>query len=150
MSLHCKHCSENICCCCLVTKSCPTLFHPMNCSTPGFPVLHCLQEFAQVHVHWVSDTIQPSHPLMMPSPPAHNLSQHQYFPMSWLSASGGQSIRASTSVLPMNIQGWLPLGWSDWLSTLWTSFNNSYVIIPVINARNTESRGRVTSETPSW
>ena len=43
-----------------VAKSCPTLWDPMDCSTPGFPVLHCLLEFAQVHIHWVSDAIQPS------------------------------------------------------------------------------------------
>ena len=55
-------------CCCSVTKSCPTLCEPMNCSTPDFPVLHYPLKFAQVHVHWVSDTIQPSHPLLPPSP----------------------------------------------------------------------------------
>ena len=49
----------------------------MNCSMPGFPVLHCLLEFAQTHVHWVSDAIQPSHPLSPHSPPARNLSHHQ-------------------------------------------------------------------------
>ena len=49
--------------CCSVTKSCLTLCDPMYCSTPGFPVLHQLPEFAQTHVHWVSDAIQPSHPL---------------------------------------------------------------------------------------
>ena len=49
----------------------------MDCSTPGFPVLHYLPEFAQTHVHWVDDAIQPSHPLSPPSPPALNLSQHQ-------------------------------------------------------------------------
>ena len=42
----------------------PALWDPMNCSTPGFPVLHYLREFAQTHVHWVSDVIQPSHPLL--------------------------------------------------------------------------------------
>ena len=46
-----------LCSCCSVTKSCPTLCNPMNCSTPGFPVLHHLLEFAQTHVHWVSDVI---------------------------------------------------------------------------------------------
>ena len=46
-------------CCCSVTKSCLTLCNPMDCSTPGFPVLHCLQEFAQIHVHWVVDARQP-------------------------------------------------------------------------------------------
>ena len=50
-------------CCCSVAKSCPTLCDPVNCSMPGFPVLHYLPEFAQTHVHWVSDAIQPSHPL---------------------------------------------------------------------------------------
>ena len=50
-------------CCCSVAKSCPTLFDPMDCSMLGFPVLHCLLEFAQTHVHRVSDAIQPSHPV---------------------------------------------------------------------------------------
>ena len=49
--------------CYSVAKLCPTLWDPMNCSTPGFPVLHYLPEFAQTHVHWVSDAIQSSHPL---------------------------------------------------------------------------------------
>ena len=49
----------------------------MDCSTPGFPVLHYLLEFAQTHVHWVGDTIRPSHPRSSPSPPAFSLSQHQ-------------------------------------------------------------------------
>ena len=49
-----------------VTQSCPTLCVPMNCSTPGLPVHHQLPEFTQTHVHWVGDTIQPSHPLSSP------------------------------------------------------------------------------------
>ena len=53
------------------------LCDPMDCSMPGFPVLHHLPEFAQTRVHQVSDAIQPSHPLLSPSPPAFNLSQHQ-------------------------------------------------------------------------
>ena len=63
--------------CCSVTKSCPALCNPMDCSTPGFPLLHRLSEFAQTHVHWVGDAIQPSHPLSSPSPPALNLSHYQ-------------------------------------------------------------------------
>ena len=51
----------------------------MDCSTPGFPVHHHLPEFTQTQVHRVTDTIQPSHPLLSPSPPAFNLSQHQVF-----------------------------------------------------------------------
>ena len=60
-----------------VAQSCPTLCDPMNRSTPGLPVHHQLLEFTQTHVHRVSDTIQPSHPLSSPSPPAPNPSQHQ-------------------------------------------------------------------------
>ena len=60
-----------------VTQSCPTLCDPMNCSTPGFPVLRYLLEFAQTHAHRVGDAFQPSHPLLSPSPPAFSLSQHQ-------------------------------------------------------------------------
>ena len=60
-----------------VAQSCLTLCNSMNCSTPGFPVLHYLPQFTQLHVHWVRDAIQPSHPLSSPSLPAFNLSQHQ-------------------------------------------------------------------------
>ena len=58
---------------------CPTVCNPMNCSTLGLPVHHHLLEFTQTHVHWVSDAIQPSHPLSSPSPPTFSLSQHQVF-----------------------------------------------------------------------
>ena len=64
-------------CCCSAPKSCLTLCDHMNCNMPGFPVLHCLPESAQIHVHWVSDSIQPPHPLPLSSPFAFNLSQHQ-------------------------------------------------------------------------
>ena len=99
-----------------VTQSCLTLCDPMDCSTPGFPVHHQLQELAQTHVHLVSDAIQLSHPLLSPSPPAFNLSQHHSFPVSQLFISGGQSIGASASVLPMNIQDWFPLGLTGLIS----------------------------------
>ena len=58
----------------------------MNCSTPGLPVHHQLLEFTQTHVHWVIDAIQPSHPLLSPSPPAFNLCQHQGL-FQWVSSS---------------------------------------------------------------
>ena len=64
---------------------CPILCKPMYCSMPGFLVLHHLPELAQTHVHWVGDTIQPSHPLSSPSPPAFNLSQHQGL-FQWVSS----------------------------------------------------------------
>ena len=64
-------------CYCSVAKLWLTLCDPMDCSTPGFPVLHHLPEFAQTHVHWVGDAIQLSLPLSSPSPPAFSLSHHQ-------------------------------------------------------------------------
>ena len=86
----CYHCLVRyavwLCCCCSVTWLCPALCNPMDCSTPGFPVLHHLPEFAQIHLHWVGDAIQPSHPLLSPSPPAFNLSQHQGL-FQWVSSS---------------------------------------------------------------
>ena len=64
-------------CCCSVVRAYLTLYDPMECSTPGFPVLHQFPELAQTHVHRISDAIQPSHPLSSPSPSAFSLSQHQ-------------------------------------------------------------------------
>ena len=101
-------------CSCSVAKSCLTLWNPMDCSTPGFPVLHHLLEFTQTHVQWVGDAIQSS---VVPfssrfqSSPASGS-----FQMSQLFASGGQSTRASAALLPVNLQGWFPLGWTGWLS----------------------------------
>ena len=69
-----------------VTQLCPTLCDPMNHSTPGLSVHHQLPETTQTHVHWVSDAIQPSHPLSSPSPPPLNLSQHQDL-FHWVSSS---------------------------------------------------------------
>ena len=60
-----------------VAQLCLTLCDPMYCSTPSFPVHHQLPKFAQTHVHWVGDSILPSHPLLSPSPPTFNLSQYQ-------------------------------------------------------------------------
>ena len=65
------------CCWCSVAKSCPALWDPMNWRTPGFSVLHYLQEFAEPHGHWDGEVIQPSHPLFFPSPPVLSLSQDQ-------------------------------------------------------------------------
>ena len=66
--------------------SCIWLCDPMDCSSPGLSILHCLLEFPQIHVRWVSDAIQPSHPLLSPSPPALNLSQHQGL-FQWVGSS---------------------------------------------------------------
>ena len=64
-------------CCCLVIKSYLTLRDPMDQSMPGPSVFHCLPEFGQIHVGSFNDTVQPSHPLLPPSPLAFTLSQHQ-------------------------------------------------------------------------
>ena len=69
-----------------VAQLCPTLFNPMNHSTPGLPVHHQLLEFTQTHVHRVGDAIQPSHPLSSPFPPALNPSQHQGL-FKWVNSS---------------------------------------------------------------
>jgi len=116
-----------------VTQLCPTLCDPMNRSTTGLPVHYQLPEFTQTHVHWVSDAIQPSHPLSSPSPPAPNPSQHQSFPMSQLFAWGGQSpgISALASFLPKKSQGWSPSEWTGWISlqskALSRAFSNTTV-----------------------
>ena len=73
----------------------------MDCSTPDFPVLHYLTECAQTQVFWVDDAIQPSHPLLSPSP-ALNFHQHQCCPKSRLFTSDGQSIGACFSISPSN------------------------------------------------
>ena len=101
-----------------VTQPHSTLCNPMDYSMPGFPVHHQLPELTQTHVHQVNDAIQPSHPLLFPSPPAFNLPSIRVFSSDLFFASGGQSIRvsASASVLPMNIQGWSPLGQTGWIS----------------------------------
>ena len=104
---------------CLVVAESPSR-DPMDCSTPGFPVPHHLPELAQTHVYWVGDAIQPFHPLSPSSLSTFNLSQHQGLPRNQLFASGGQNTGASAlaSVLPMNIQGWFPLGLTGLISFL--------------------------------
>ena len=101
-----------------VAQSRPTL-QPDGLQHARLPCPSPTPKFAQTHVHWVSDAIQPSHPLSSPSPPAPNPSQHQgLFPVSQFFESGGQSIGVSdsASVLPMNIQDWFPLRWTGWIS----------------------------------
>jgi len=87
--------------------------------TAGFPVHHQLREFAQTHVHWVGDAIQPFHPLSSPffSCP-QSFPASESFQISQFFTSGGQNIgvSASASVLPMNIQDWFPLEWTGWIS----------------------------------
>ena len=108
-------------CCCSVAQLCLILCDLMDCSTPGFLVLYYLLEFAQTHVYWVGDAIQPSHPLSPPSPLVLNLSQQQGL-FQWVCSSNQVATciaaSASASVLPMTVQDWFPLGWTGWISLL--------------------------------
>ena len=96
--------------CCSVAKLCLTLCDLMDCSTPGFPVLHCLPEFA--HVYWAGDAIQPSYPLLPPSPPALSLPQHQGL-FQWVfilySQNIGASVSASVRWFPLELTGLISL-----------------------------------------
>ena len=97
--------------CCAITQSCPTLCTFTDCDMSGFPVLHCLLRFAQIHVHWIGDAIQPCS-IVPFSSYLQSFPASGFFPTSQFFASGGQSIgaSASASILPMNIQDWLLLG----------------------------------------
>ena len=95
-----SHSSIFCCCCSLITKPYPILCDPIDCSMPCFPVFHYLPEFAQVHVPWVNDAIQPSPPLSPPSPLAFNLSQLQGL-FQWVSSSH-QYWNFSFSISPSN------------------------------------------------
>ena len=96
-----------------------TLCNPMDCNTPGFPVLHYLPDCAQIHVHWVSDATQPSHPQLPASPPALNLSQHQGL-FQWVSSSHQVAVFAVSSshqVLELQLQHQsFMTDWSDLLA----------------------------------
>ena len=98
------------------------LWDPMDCPTPGFPVLHDLLEVAQIHIHWVCDGcyLIISYSATLFSFCLQSFPTSGSFPMSQLFTLGGQNIGASvsTSVLPMNIQGWSPLGWIALISLL--------------------------------
>ena len=85
------------CCCCSVAQLCLTLCDPMDCSSPGFPVLHRLQKLAQTCVHCVGDAVQPSRPLSSPSPPALNLYEHQVF-------SSESALHISWPILFINLE----------------------------------------------
>ena len=108
--------------CCLVAQSCLTLCNPIDTAhqAPLSFTIHYPPVFAQAHVHWISEAIQPSHPVACFSSCFQSFPVSGSFPMSRLFAPGGQSIgaSASASVLPMNIQDWSPLEWTGWISLL--------------------------------
>ena len=108
--------------CCSVARPCPTLYNPMDYSTPGFPVLHNLPEFAHTQVHWVSDAIQPSHYLLSPSPPAFNLPQHQDL-FQWVGPSH-QLARVLELQLQHQSFQWVfktDFLWDGWVGLPWNS-----------------------------
>ena len=98
----------------------------MDCSTPGLPVLQYLPKFAQTHVYWVNDAIQPSHPVVPISSCLQSLPASGSFPVSQFFASSGQSIRVSASILPVNIQSWFPLGLTGLISLLFQEFSRVF------------------------
>ena len=101
----------------------------MDCRVPDFPILHYLPEFAQSQVYWVGDAIQQSHPLPLPlSSCLQSFLASGSFPMSQLFALGGQSSRTSgsSSVLPINTQGWFPLGLTGLNSSLSKGFSRFF------------------------
>ena len=106
-------------CCCSVVKSCPTLWDPMDCGTPSFPVLHYLPELAQTHVHWVGDDTQSSHPLLPHSPPALNLIQCQGL-FQWVESSHERTKNwsFSFSISPSNEYSGLISFRMDWFDLL--------------------------------
>ena len=102
-----------------VSQLCPVFCHPMDCSMPGFPVHHQLPELAQTHVHRVSNAIQPSHPLLSPSPPSLNLSQHQgLFNVSVLNIRWSKYWSFTFSISPSNEYSGLISFRMDWLDIL--------------------------------
>ena len=98
-----------------VAQLCPTLWDPMNCSTPGLPVCHQLPEFTQTHVHRVGDTISSS---VVPFSCPQSLPASESFPMSQLFPWGGQStgVSALALFLPKKSQGWSPSERTGWIS----------------------------------
>ena len=108
------------CCCCSVAKSCPALCDPMDCSTAGLPVLRHPPEFTRVQ--WISDAIQPSHPLSPSSPPTPNLSQSQGL-FQWVSSSHQGATYWSFSISPSNEYSgliYLRIEWFDLLAVTGT------------------------------
>ena len=102
-----------------VPLSCPTLCNPVDCRMPGFPIHHQLPELAQTHVHWVGDAIQPSYPLLSPSPPAFNLSQHQgLFQGVGSSHQGAKLLELHFSISPSNEYSGLISFRMDWFDLL--------------------------------
>ena len=125
------------------------LFETLDYSSLGFPVLPYLPEFAQTHIHWAGEATQPSLSLLPPVP-AFSLFLQSFpasgsFPVSLFFSSGGQSIGVpvSASVLPMNIQGWFPLGLTGLISLLFKGLSRVF-------SSTTVQKHQFFSAQPSW
>ena len=120
------------------SQLCPSLCDPMDCGMPGLAGHHQLPEFTQTHVHQVSDTVQPSHPLSSPFPPAFNLSQRQAL-FQWVSSlhqvAKGLAFqlqpRSFQIVLPMSTQDWFPLGWTGeyTINIWWMTISQEFTLL---------------------
>ena len=120
-----------------VAQSGLTLCDPMDCSTPGLPIHHQLLELAQTHVHWVSNAIEPSHPLSSPSPPAFNLSQHKGFSSeSLLCVRWPKYWSFSFSMSPSNEYSGLISFRIDWLDLLSLRDSQEYSPTPQLESIN--------------
>ena len=117
---------------------------PMYCSVPGFPVLHYLPKFAQIHVHWISDTIQSSHTLSSLSPPAVNLSQHQGV-FQWTDSSHQVFKYWSFSISPSNEHSGLISFRNDWLL-----FLLSKVLSKVFSSTTAPKHQFFSTQTSPW
>ena len=109
----------------------------MDCSMPAFPVIHCLPEFAQTHVHWVSNAIQPSHPLLSPSPMLCNKLTHvpgasrtnRCFPPHIVQHPAGWLWLYSMNLLHPEIK-------SEWIATIWDTFPSAVILKPSVKIRH--------------
>ena len=126
-----------------VAQSCLILCDPMDCRTPGLPVLHCLPEFAQTHVHQVGDAIQPSRPLSSPSPPTFNLSQLRVFSneLALCRLRWSKYWSFSFSISPSNERSGLISFRRDWLDLLAVQGTLKFSPTPQFKSINTYTIG---------
>ena len=125
------------CCCCSVAQLCPTLCNPLDCNTTGFPVFHHLPEFAQTHIHWVGNAIQPSQPLSSPSPPASIFSCIRVFPNELVVCIRWPKYWSiSFSISPSNEYSELTsfrIDWFDFLAVQGTVYHWPYSRYSILN-----------------
>ena len=130
-----------------MAKLCPTLCNPMDCSKLGFPVFHYPRVCSNSCPlsQWCHPAISPSIAPFFSCPQL--FPESGFFPISWLFASGGQSIGASAlaSVLPMNIQNWFPLGWTGLISFLSKELSKESSSAPQFESISTQSSLRSNS-----